>query len=264
MMSNSTTPTSRHDGESSVEEIMASQIAYYRAHAPQYDDWWVRERRHDLGEVFRSKWESEISVVRAALTAKAPLGDVLELAGGTGNWTVELARLTKSVTVVDASPETVAIAKQKVVTNNVAWLVKDIFSYRPKRRYDTLFFSFWLSHVTEEQFDQFWELVADCLVPKGRVFFVDNAHPSLAWDVVPELSPYRQTESSDTSLAAVDGVTDLTTGISTRLAADGATYDLVKIWRTPEALQSRLRVLGWNIHVATTEWAFIYGHGSRA
>ena len=142
MASNSTTPESRHDGESGVEEIMASQIAYYRAHAPRYDDWWVREGRHDLGEVFRSKWQSEILTVRAALTAEAPFGDVLEFAGGTGNWTVELAKRVNSVTVVDASPEAVAIASQKVVGDKVTWLVKDIFSYRPNRRYKTVFFSF--------------------------------------------------------------------------------------------------------------------------
>jgi SAM-dependent methyltransferase len=264
MTPSAVTPPGERDSESIVEDIMASQIAYYRAHAPRYDDWWVREGRHDLGERFRSRWEYEISTVRAALTAEAPFGDVLEFAGGTGNWTVELARLADVVTVVDASPEATAIARQKVASHNVTWLVEDIFYYRPNRRHDTVFFSFWLSHVPEEQFNQFWELVADCLASDGRVFFVDNAHPTLARDVVPELSPYQQSESSASSLAAADGITDLTTGISTRLAADGATYDLVKIWRTPEVLQSRLRVLGWNLQVATTEWAFLYGYGSRA
>jgi SAM-dependent methyltransferase len=242
-----------------VEDLMASQIAYYRAHAPRYDDWWFRENQHDLGDAFRSKWESEVSRVLVELTAFAPLGDVLEFAGGTGNWTVELARLAESVTIVDASPEAVAIAQEKVTSGNVTWIVEDIFKYRPERRYDTVFFSFWLSHLPTERFDQFWALVDVCLVPDGRVFFIDNAHPS----GVPECTQLHS-DPTGSSIAGIDSVTDLSTGISTRLAADGATYDLVKIWREPDELRYRLASLGWDVHGATTEWAFIYGHGSRA
>lgn len=97
----------------SDDALLESQIAYYRAHAPRYDDWWFREDRHDLGDAYRDSWNAQIRTLRAALTELAPLGNVLELAGGTGNWTRELAMLADSVTVVDASPEAVAIARDK-------------------------------------------------------------------------------------------------------------------------------------------------------
>jgi methylase of polypeptide subunit release factors len=48
---------------------------------------------------------------RTAIDYVAPLGAVVEIAGGTGNWTIELAQLTDSMTVVDASPQAVAIAQ---------------------------------------------------------------------------------------------------------------------------------------------------------
>jgi demethylmenaquinone methyltransferase/2-methoxy-6-polyprenyl-1,4-benzoquinol methylase len=256
-------PTSaKADNEPSLtDEVLGSQIAYYRAHAPSYDDWWFRGGRHDLGEEFRAKWEAEISAVRSALYDFAPRGDVLEIAGGTGNWTVELARLANSVTVIDTSPEAVAIARGKV-TGNVTWVIADIFNYRPDRRYDAVFFAFWLSHVPRHRFADFWRLVDDCLAPGGRIFFVDNAHPSRARDVMPE--PFRWREgAASTSVKGIDSVTDPTTGISTRRAADGESYDVVKIWWEPEELESRVATLGWNLHVTTTQWAFLYGHGSR-
>lgn len=244
-----------------VDELLASQIDYYRAHAPRYDDWWSGTGKHDHGDRFRRSWESEIAMLRTALTARAPLGDVLEFAGGTGRWTTELVPLSDSVTVVDAAPEAVAISREKIRSEKVSWVIDDIFGHAPVRRYDTVFFSFWLSHVPSERFDQFWARVDDCLTPGGHVLFIDNAHPSLSNDV-PELAGLRAA-STETSLAGIDSRTDLETGIASRLAADGATYDLVKIWRTAEELQTQLAALGWDVEVVTTEWAFIFGHGQK-
>jgi 2-polyprenyl-3-methyl-5-hydroxy-6-metoxy-1,4-benzoquinol methylase len=146
-----------------TDEVLASQIAYYRAHAPKYDDWWFCRGHHDLGPERRDSWIAEIEKLRGTLTGLAPLGDVLEFAGGTGNWTRELAALAESVTVVDASPEAVDIARSKV-SGNVAWQVTDVFEFHPERTYDVVFFSFWLSHVPIERFAPFgtwWANVSD-------------------------------------------------------------------------------------------------------
>jgi demethylmenaquinone methyltransferase/2-methoxy-6-polyprenyl-1,4-benzoquinol methylase len=248
-------------GIPTVDDLLASQIDYYRAHAPKYDDWWRRTGNHDLGEAYRLRWESEISRLDAALAACAPFGDVLEFAGGTGNWTAKLVPVSESITVVDASPEAVAIARDKVRDPKVTWVIADIFRHEPDHPYDTVFFSFWLSHVPPERFIEFWALVGRCLSPNGRVFFIDNAHPSLSGDI-PEHGKL-WSASTASSLAGIDSRTDLVTGISTRLAADGSTYDLVKVWRTSEELQTQLSALGWNIEAATTETAFIYGYGSK-
>ena len=32
-----------------IDGLLAEQIEYYRARAPEYDEWWVREGRWDLG-----------------------------------------------------------------------------------------------------------------------------------------------------------------------------------------------------------------------
>ncbi len=167
------------------------------------------------------------------------------------------------MTVVDASPEAVAIARSKVA-GGVSWLHHDIFSFRPERRYDTVFFGFWLSHVPPERFESFWELVRDCLKPDGRVFFIDNADPRLAKTVAPALFSAGKWDADEAQIHGIDSVTDLATGVATRTAADGRSYDLIKVWRSPDELQDGLAALGWEVHVRTTDWAFIYGCGSRA
>lgn len=246
-----------------ADDLLANQIAYYRAHAPRYDDWWFRRGRHDLGDEFRQQWESEIAAVRRALDDVAPLGDVLELAGGTGNWTAELIARSDTVTVVDASPEAVAIARAKV-KGPVEWVLADLFTFSPERRYDTVFFSFWLSHVPDDRFDEFWGLVGECLAPDGSVFFVDNAHPSRGRHLLPARFRRDGDSVEGTSVEGIDSVTNLETGISTRTTAGGETYDVVKIWREPDDLRVRLGELGWAFQLEVTDWAFLYGHGSRA
>src|SRR5919204_5502824 len=51
-----------------------------------------------------------------------------------------------------------------------------LFPWTPDRRYDVVFFGFWLSHVPLERFESFWSLVSDCLETDGRVFFVDDGY----------------------------------------------------------------------------------------
>jgi hypothetical protein len=93
------------------------------------------------------------------------------------------------------------------------------------------------------------------------VIFFDNAHPALSRD----LSEHRKlwSESSESTLVGIDSRTDLETGVSSRLAADGSMYDLVKVWRSPEELESRMSALGWAIEANTTETAFLYGHAQE-
>ncbi|NJL28893.1 MAG: hypothetical protein HC897_13870, partial [Thermoanaerobaculia bacterium] len=48
-------------------DLIAEQIAYYRARAPEYDEWFLRQGRYDRGEVHRAQWQRELAEVEAAL-----------------------------------------------------------------------------------------------------------------------------------------------------------------------------------------------------
>ena len=89
--------------------------------------------------------------------------------GGTGIWTRKLVGIADRVVAVDANRETLALN-----TDEAEHVVADVFEWRPEETFDVVFFSFWLSHVPEERFDDFWALVRAALDPGGRVFLVDS------------------------------------------------------------------------------------------
>jgi SAM-dependent methyltransferase len=218
------TPT---DGDAQLERLLAEQIAYYRAVAPEYGD-------HAISAAGGSE-------LQAALDAFRPAGDVLELACGPGTWTEQLRRHAASVTAVDASREMLAIASARVGDDRVRFIRADLFGWRPDRRYDVVFFGFWLSHVPLERFEPFWALVADCLEPDGRVFFVDDG--------------YRTPEE------LIEGESSST--IRRRLN-DGIAYRAVKVPHKPADLEARLARLGWRFTVTQTSGPFFWGAGRLA
>jgi 2-polyprenyl-3-methyl-5-hydroxy-6-metoxy-1,4-benzoquinol methylase len=220
------------------------QIAYYRARASEYDEWFLRQGRYDRGPEFRQRWFREVEEVATALAPLVPGADVLELACGTGLWTQRLASTARHVLAVDASPEVIAINKDRVMSANVEYKVADIFSWTPTRTYDFVFFSFWLSHVPPERFDSFWNLVRAALEPEGQAFFIDSL--------------LEQTSS------ASDHASPDCSGVSRRKLNNGRQFDIVKVFYEPKELQHRLTQQGWRGSVHHTETYFLYGSMSLA
>jgi len=210
-----------------IDPLLAEQIAYYRAIAPEYEDHAI------LG--------AGVDELHAALEAFHPTGDVLELACGPGAWTELLLRHATSLTAVDAAPEMLARAKARVGQERVRFIHADLFAWSPDRRYDVVFFGFWLSHVPLDRFEAFWSLVADCLEPRGRVFFVDDA--------------YRTPDE------LIEGAASST--IRRRLN-DGTAFRAVKVPHHPAELAERLARVGWNVTVTATSGPAYWGAGKRA
>ncbi len=114
--------------------VLDDQIAYYRARAGEYDEWWFRTGRYDRGADFNAQWHAETAAVEAALAswlaARRP-AHVLELACGTGLFTRLIAPRVERVTAVDASPEVIAINRARVGADNVDYVEADLFAWRP-------------------------------------------------------------------------------------------------------------------------------------
>jgi demethylmenaquinone methyltransferase/2-methoxy-6-polyprenyl-1,4-benzoquinol methylase len=205
-----------------LDELLAEQVGYYRAVAPEYFDHAIAAAGGDEAT--------------AAVDAFRPAGDVLELACGPGTWTPRLLRHADTVTAVDASPEMLALAARRVGDDpRVRFVRADLFAWRPDRRYDAVFFGFWLSHVPTERFAGFWEMVADALEPEGRVMFVDDG--------------YRTPDE------LVEGER-----IRRRLN-DGSEHHIVKVPLGPFDLERRLTELGWDIAV-NSSGPFFWGQGN--
>jgi len=215
------------DTDRSECQLLDEQIAYYRALAADY---------LDMGLDLPGGDE-----LTEALDAFQPTGSVLELACGPGVWTGQLLRYATDVTAVDASPEMLAIAAARIGDERVRLVQADLFSWKPDRRYDVVFFGFWLSHVPAERFESFWSLVADCLEPAGRVFLADDGY-----------------RTPDELVAGPSSST------IRRQIPDGTAYRLVKMPHGPADLESQLRQLGWDIKVTPTAGPFYWGAGRRS
>src|SRR5436305_4203164 len=138
------------------DALLAEQVDYYRARAPEYDHWWNHTHQYELTPDLKATWDRDVVALQTWLEAQAPLGRVLELACGTGIWTRRLAPVADRITAVDASPEVLAINRSRVSGQRGAASIDhveaDVFSWRPTDVFDTVFFSFWVSHVPPERF----------------------------------------------------------------------------------------------------------------
>ncbi len=221
-------------------ELLDEQIEYYRARAPEYDEWFFRLGRYDRGEPHRRAWFSEVSQVEAALGEARPQGRVLELACGTGLWTRHLAEMPASVAAVDASGEALELNQRRVGSSKVHYVCADLFDWEPGETFDFIFFGFWLSHVPAERFDWFWSRVRGALGTNGRAFFVDNARN-------PEIA------AANHQIPAVGSF------VMERRLNDGRQFRVVKVFYEPAPLQERLARRGWRGFVRTSGEFFIYG-----
>jgi ubiquinone/menaquinone biosynthesis C-methylase UbiE len=207
-----------------VQALIAEQIDYYRHRAVEYDET-SRPPDDSLDGYGR-----ELAV---ALERFRPTGEVLEIASGTGAWTIELLNHASSVTALDASPEMHEQARAKIGRDaRVRFVEADVFSWTHDDSYDVVFFANWLSHVPQARFSRFWQIVARALRPSGRVFFIDELRGAWRHDEL------RENLAIDTDASVVR-----------RSLRDGRSFRIVKVFWDPDALEHELRSLGWNVVV---------------
>jgi len=221
-------------------DLLDEQKAYYRARAPEYDDWFLRRGRYDGGPDENRRWFAEVEVVREALRSFNPAGRVLELACGTGWWTKELLSYAADITAVDGSPEVIELNRRRVDADpRIRYVLADLFEWEPVTTYDVVFFGFWLSHVPPNEFARFWERVRRALKVGGRVFFVDSFQRS--------------------TVTHLSRIADEGGGVEIRTLGDGREFRVVKVRYQPDHLRDELAALGWGGSIAHTERFFVFG-----
>ncbi len=223
-------PRARRDD---LADLLAEQVAYYRAVAPEYDTSAIPD--FPIDDLVRGG-----DAMVAALKDFRPEGEVLELACGPGTWTPHLLTHATSVTALDTSPEMLRKAVSRTRSDRVRFVQADVFAWEPDRHYDVVFFGFWLSHVPMERFESFWGLVDQCLKLDGRVAFADDG--------------YREPDE------LIEGEAS---SVIRRQVASGASFRAVKVPHTPQTLEKQLHALGWAISVRYVGGPFFWGSGAR-
>jgi ubiquinone/menaquinone biosynthesis C-methylase UbiE len=191
------------------------QIAYYKSVAGSWSS--------------RPVPEADRLAALSWLREEAPCGDLLELACGTGRWTVALLDSVRTITVLDSSAEMLAINRRKCSSALDARPIPyraieaNIFSWLPDAQYDVVFFAYWLSHIPTTAFGLFWQIVRQSLNPHGRVLFVDSRRVVRRW------------REKTLELA----------GSETRIGGDGNVYRIIKKYHERDELLRRINEVGF-------------------
>ena len=146
------------------------------------------------------------------------------------------------MTAVDAAPEMLAIARQRVGNLPVEFIEADVFAWEPPRRYDTVLFAFWLTHVPPARFAAFWSMVGMALAPGGRVCFLDD---------------------SSRERASERFVPDQAAPTVWRRLRDGSEHRVIKVYYSPGELAARLAKLGWSAAIHETSTLLLVGTARR-
>jgi demethylmenaquinone methyltransferase/2-methoxy-6-polyprenyl-1,4-benzoquinol methylase len=138
--------------------------AYYAARACEYDQIYLKPER-----------QSDLRAIEQWLPAVFAGARVLEVACGTGYWTRFIAAAAAGVLAVDAAPETLDIARQRVPAGKVRLLVGDAYALAASEpKCDAGFAGFWFSHVPKSRVREFLAGFNAALAPGARVVLLDN------------------------------------------------------------------------------------------
>jgi SAM-dependent methyltransferase len=205
--------------------------SYYAARAPEYDAVYSKpERQADLREI--EAWLPEVFA----------RSSVFEIACGTGYWTQFIAPLATHMLAIDASVETLRIARHRVSSEHVQFVVADAYALpAAERRFARGFAGFWFSHVPRSRVRQFLLDFHAALEPHATVVLLDN----------------RFVEGSSTPISERDSEGN---AYQRRLLGDGSTHRVLKnfpseneLRAATEGLCHRLQYRAWQHY-----WAIEY------
>ena len=215
-----------------AEASATDLAAYYVRRAAEYDAIYQKPER-----------QADLRAMEAALPACFSGRRVLEIACGTGWWTVHGARDAKRWLATDLNEETLAVARTKALPACVELRTMDAFGFDTLglEGFDAAFAGHWWSHLPRAVLPDWLDLLHAHLEPGARVVMLDN----------------RYVEGSSTPIARRD---DEGNTWQQRRLADGSTHEVLKNFPTEaearEALGGRAQRIRWTEH--THYWVLDY------
>ncbi len=149
-----------------MSDVVENMREYYARRAAYYERVYHKPER-----------QTDLRAMEADLPALFDGRHVLEVACGTGWWTPFAARDASSWLATDLNPETMAIAKAKVMPSCVRFATVDAYSFAElgTQTFDAAFAGCWWSHVPLQRLPGWLELLHARLSPGARVVMLDNS-----------------------------------------------------------------------------------------
>lgn len=204
---------------------------YYSARAPEYDLVYSKPER-----------QADLRVIEHWLPSLFAGQSIIEVACGTGYWTQFLAPVASEVVAIDASPETLVIAKERVPVNSVQFAVGDAYDLPIRaQKFSGAFAGFWLSHVPRQSIATFLQGLHATLNPGARVVFLDNRF------VVGSSTPISEPDQSGNTYQL-------------RRLQDGSTHSILKNFPSESELRAMVENSSSqvNFHCWQYYWALEY------
>jgi demethylmenaquinone methyltransferase/2-methoxy-6-polyprenyl-1,4-benzoquinol methylase len=216
------------------ELIIQGMQRYYTERAPVYERVYLKPER-----------QADLRALEAWLPGLFAGRSVLEVACGTGWWTLHGARDAQSWLATDLSPETMAYASAKPMPPCVRLTAMDAYSFAEigERRFDGAFAGCWWSHVPLQRLPEWLHALHARLVPGARVVMIDN----------------RYVAGDSTPLSRFD---DAGNTYQNRPLDDGSVHEVLKNFPTRESALALLAAAGrvrdpeWILHAHY--WALSY------
>jgi demethylmenaquinone methyltransferase/2-methoxy-6-polyprenyl-1,4-benzoquinol methylase len=150
-----------------LEPADANVVEYYRRRAGEYEAIYARPER-----------QAELARLRQLIPDRLRGRRVLEVACGTGYWTVPIARAAAEVLATDISEEPLRIARAKPLPEGrVQFRLADAFAFGASLgSFDAAFAGFWWSHVARARIGEFLASLHARLLPGASVLLLDNRY----------------------------------------------------------------------------------------
>jgi demethylmenaquinone methyltransferase/2-methoxy-6-polyprenyl-1,4-benzoquinol methylase len=207
-------------------------LDYYRQRALTYERIYTKPER-----------QADLRAMEAALPPFFAGRTVLEVACGTGWWTPHGARDAKRWLATDLNPETMDVARTKVMPGNVEFRSAGAYTLAEVgvERFDAAFAGFWWSHVPRARLAPWLQTLHTRLLPGARVMLLDN----------------RFVPGSSTPIARTDAAGD---SWQQRPLDDGSVHEVLKNFPTRDEALALLgphaRSAQWTEH--THYWVLTY------
>ena len=149
-----------------AQATAASMRDYYARRAASYERVYAKPER-----------QADLRAMEAWLAAPFAGRAVLEIACGTGWWTPHGARDAASWLATDRNPETMELARRKLLPDCVRFAEIDAYTLPglERQRFDGAFAGCWWSHVPLARLRPWLDLLHSRLDRGARVVFLDNA-----------------------------------------------------------------------------------------
>jgi ubiquinone/menaquinone biosynthesis C-methylase UbiE len=187
-------------------------VDYYRRRAREYEAIYAKPER-----------QADLEFLKKYLPARLTGRRVLEVACGTGYWTVLLARTATSIVAVDAAEEPMRIAMAKdYAERDVRFELADAYALAAELgRFDGALAAFWWSHIPLSRIGDFLATLHARLEPGARVLYLDNRYVDRSSTPISERDPEGNT-------------------YQLRALADGSTNRVLKNFPTEVELRAAL------------------------